>query len=422
MKRLGILFFWAVIAAAFIGPGTVTTAAKAGAEHGYQLLWALTFSTIACLLLQEMSSRSYLVTGKQLGERIRLEFPSVWLRGILAAAILLGGIAYEAGNLLGAASGIDIASETSGWSTTASILVIGVLATITLWNQNSQTIAKRLGFFVIVLGILILAVVAQQDHPVSDWVPALFRLSLPEGSGWLILGLIGTTIVPYNLFLGGSIGKGQSIKDMRLGLGIAILLGGVISMAILMAATGLEGEFSFEGLQDLVSRQVGSFGGVAIGAGLGIAGFTSAITAPWASALAVGTLFPEWNSPQRFRIIWALVLGSGILFGLSGIKPIPVIVMAQAFNGLALPLIGIILLIMMNRNMAAHQNGWLGNLAGLFVTGVTLILGMVQLTKLAASMGLFTLPETGELIPWYTGLALIGMGMLAWFSGMFRKR
>lgn len=422
MKRLGSLIFWAVIAAAFIGPGTVTTAAKAGAEHGYNLLWALTFSTIACLLLQEMSSRSYLVTGKRLGERIRLEFPSVWLRGILATAILLGGIAYEAGNLLGAASGIDIAWKTSGWSTTASIMVIGVLATITLWNQNSQAIAKRLGFFVIVLGILILTIVSQQDHPVSDWAPALVRPSLPEGSGWLILGLVGTTIVPYNLFLGGSIGKGQSIRDMRLGLGIAIVLGGMISMAILMAATGLEGEFSFEGLRDLVSGQVGSFGGMAIGAGLGIAGFTSAITAPWASALAVGTLFPAWNTPQRFRITWAMVLGSGILFGLSGIKPIPVIVMAQAFNGLALPLIGIILLIMMNRNMTTSQNGWMGNLSGLFVTGVTLILGMVQLTKLAASLGLFSLPETQDLIPWFAAGTLLGLALLSRFTEIFRKK
>ena len=50
MSRFWNVLFWSVIAAAFIGPGTVTTAASAGTSFGYSLLWALAFSTLACLL------------------------------------------------------------------------------------------------------------------------------------------------------------------------------------------------------------------------------------------------------------------------------------------------------------------------------------------------------------------------------------
>ena len=50
---LGSVLLWSVISAAFIGPGTVTTAANAGALFGTQLLWALLFSTLATILLQE---------------------------------------------------------------------------------------------------------------------------------------------------------------------------------------------------------------------------------------------------------------------------------------------------------------------------------------------------------------------------------
>ena len=52
MKRLLNVLFWSVISAAFIGPGTVTTASSAGATFGLQLAWALLFSTVACIVLQ----------------------------------------------------------------------------------------------------------------------------------------------------------------------------------------------------------------------------------------------------------------------------------------------------------------------------------------------------------------------------------
>ena len=51
-NRLANIILWSVIAAAFIGPGTVTTAGKAGATYGVSLIWALVFSTIATILLQ----------------------------------------------------------------------------------------------------------------------------------------------------------------------------------------------------------------------------------------------------------------------------------------------------------------------------------------------------------------------------------
>ncbi|MEO1384149.1 MAG: divalent metal cation transporter, partial [Bacteroidota bacterium] len=61
----------AMIAAAFIGPGTVTTASLAGASQGYVLLWAVVFSVLATLILQEMAARLGVVGKMGLGEAIR---------------------------------------------------------------------------------------------------------------------------------------------------------------------------------------------------------------------------------------------------------------------------------------------------------------------------------------------------------------
>ncbi len=66
----------ALVAAAFIGPGTVVTASLAGAEFGYALLWALMLSTVICAVLQEMASRIGVITGKGLGENIRSQMTS----------------------------------------------------------------------------------------------------------------------------------------------------------------------------------------------------------------------------------------------------------------------------------------------------------------------------------------------------------
>lgn len=409
MKRIGLILFWSVLAAAFIGPGTVTTAAKAGAAHGYTLLWALSFSTIACLLLQEMSARSYLVTGLTLGERITSLFPSRWLRAILAAAIGLGGIAYEAGNLLGAVAGVRLLFPDAGaWLSPVAVCLMVGLAAIVLLAPDSQKIAKRLGMFVVCMGIVFLAVVVMQDHDLPHILVASCWPVFPAESGWLILGLVGTTIVPYNLFLGGSIGQGQSIREMRLGLTIAIVLGGLISMAILLVASQMDSPFSFEALYQLMASEVGEWGGMAVACGLAIAGFTSAVTAPWASALAVSSLFPTTqNKQQRFRFVWIVVLAAGLLFGVSGIKPIPVIILAQALNGLALPIIAFLLLLMMNRELGNHANGLWQNAAGIVVLGVATLLSGLQLTKLVVGQLGYPLPETSTLLPYVATVVAI---------------
>lgn len=114
-NKLNNIFFWAIISAAFIGPGTITTAASAGAEFGYQLLWALLFSIIACIVLQEASARLRLATGKNLGEVLNGYFKDkkrgtavVWL---VLGAVIFGCAAYETGNILGAVAGSALVLE-----------------------------------------------------------------------------------------------------------------------------------------------------------------------------------------------------------------------------------------------------------------------------------------------------------------------
>src|SRR5690554_5266782 len=100
----------ALVAAAFIGPGTVVTASLAGANFGYALLWALVFSVIATIILQEMSARLGVVTQQGLGENIRATITLPWLRHavvvLIFAAVIIGNSVYQGGNISGARMGL----------------------------------------------------------------------------------------------------------------------------------------------------------------------------------------------------------------------------------------------------------------------------------------------------------------------------
>ena len=106
-----------VVMAAFIGPGTVTTASLAGARFGHALLWAVVFSIIATIVLQEMSARLGLAGGQGLGEALRTTFSNRLVRGLcivlVLAAIGFGNAAFQAGNVTGAAIGLETLTNVS---------------------------------------------------------------------------------------------------------------------------------------------------------------------------------------------------------------------------------------------------------------------------------------------------------------------
>ena len=101
----------ALVTAAFIGPGTITTCSLAGAQFGYALLWGLTFSVVATIILQEMSARLGIITRHGLGEALRTHFSTPASRIITAilvvSAITIGNAAFQTGNILGASIGLQ---------------------------------------------------------------------------------------------------------------------------------------------------------------------------------------------------------------------------------------------------------------------------------------------------------------------------
>jgi len=391
MKRFLLILFWSAITAAFIGPGTVTTAAKSGAGFGLSLLWALVFSTVACLALQEASARVTIATDQPLGGVIRTLFGRHRaVPGLVLSSVVLGCAAYEMGNILGAVAGLGLCLRfPTLWLT----LATGLLAGLILWAGTTRTVARILGSLVAIMGVAFLTCAIQLKPPLTALLRNSFVPTFPSGAGILVLGLVGTTVVPYNLFLGSGLARGQTLNAARLGLVVAIPLGGVISLAILVTGSVMSGEFTFAGLAETLADRLGGWTATLFALGLFAAGLSSAITAPLAAALSYRGFMghpqdERWrDTGGRYRLVWSAVLLFGLGFGLAGVPPIPAILLAQAFNGVMLPLVAVVLWISVNdRSIMGEKllSGWASNVwLGICVL-VTVLLGTTGVLRTVA--------------------------------------
>ncbi|MFN2099024.1 Nramp family divalent metal transporter [Altererythrobacter sp. MF3-039] len=395
MKRLGSIILWSAIAAAFIGPGTVTTAASAGAGFGLTLLWAVLFSVLATYVLQEAAARMSIATGHDLAATLRRRYPAgigkLLVMALVPGAILLGCAAYEAGNILGGAAGALLAIDVPREAVT---LAIGGMAAALLALGSPRRIAQAMAVLVAIMGAGFLLVALTLAPSLTGLARGLAIPAFPEGSGLIIIALIGTTVVPYNLFLGSSLAQGEDLSLTRLGLVVAIGFGGIITAAIVVVGSALADEFSFEALAQLLASELGEWARYLLALGLFAAGLSSAVTAPLAAALTARGLFGAANDPRwtvtstRFRLVWLSVLAIGLGFGLADVRPAAAIILAQAFNGLLLPLIAMFLLAAVNDRllMGDKANGPLGNLAAGIVTLVASGLGGFALWRVSAAL------------------------------------
>jgi Mn2+/Fe2+ NRAMP family transporter len=200
------------------------------------------------------------------------------------------------------------------------------------------------------------------------------------------MALIGTTVVPYNLFLHASLvsekwKERSSLKMAQKELFWSISLGGIVSMAIVITAAA-SGVVNVNTAADLAAGLEPIFGSYAtwfIAMGLFAAGISSSITAPLAAAYVV-TGCMGWKkglNSVRFKIVWAFVLLLGVIFSSLGLKPVEIIKFAQVANGLLLPVIAIFLLWIVNRKtlMGRDSNSLMRNILGLIIIAITIFLG-----------------------------------------------
>ena len=378
-----------LVAAAFIGPGTVTLCTLAGASFGFSLLWALLLSVVATIVLQEMAARLGIITGKGLADSLFLALNTPWKKVLVTflilGAIVIGNTAYEAGNIGGAVLGLEalFGNAYNPWYP----WIIALLAFILLYRGSYKFLERVFVSLVILMSIsfLLTAVITRPD--IYGILSGLFVPKIPEGGLIMVIGLIGTTVVPYNLFLHASLvkekwNKEQDLVHARRDTLISIGLGGLISMAIVIAAVAIPGN-DISGALDLAKGLEPLYGSAAkyfMAIGLFAAGVTSAITAPLAAAYVANSCF-NWQAglkDNRFRGVWMFVLILGALSLTFQFKPIEIIKFAQVTNGLLLPAVAALMLWIVNRSevLGNYTNKKWQNLVAIIILILVSILGL----------------------------------------------
>lgn len=388
-----------LVTAAFIGPGTITTCTLTGSSFGYTLLWGLVFSVMATIVLQEMTARLGIIGQKGLGEALRHQFNAPFLKVmaiiLVLSAILIGNAAYETGNILGASLGmieitnfstLEIGSfEFQVWGP-----IIGIIAFALLIMGSYKSLEKILIALVLLMSFSFITTTIIIGPKLLPILKGMFVPNLPSDGIFMLIGLIGTTVVPYNLFLHASIvqekwKKEEDLKTARADLFYSVILGGLVSMSVVItAAAAFHGKgMEIKGASDLAGQLkplLGNWAGIVMSIGLFAAGISSAITAPLAAAYATSGIL-GWKADlksARFKAVWMMILFIGIVFSAIGFSPIKAIMFAQVANGILLPVIAVYLLVIMNSKkvLADYTNNLFQNIIGGAVVCVMIGLGI----------------------------------------------
>jgi manganese transport protein len=245
---------------AYMDPGNFATNIQAGSTYGYQLLWVVLIASLVAMLFQAMSAKLGIVTGRNLAELCREQFPrrvvvGMWIASEIAA------MATDVAEFIGGALGISLLFHVS---LLCGLSITGVVtfAILHLDKRGFRPLELVIAAFVGVIGVSYLweLVVAP-----PDWHAALFHTVVPElhdrSAVMLAVGIIGATIMPHTLYLHSGLTQSRTIarndferrgllrfsnQEVVIALGFAAL----VNLAMVMMASSAFGK-SAEGISDI---------------------------------------------------------------------------------------------------------------------------------------------------------------------------
>jgi manganese transport protein len=367
-----------VAAVAYVDPGNFATNVAGGARYGYLLLWVVLVANLMAMLIQYLSAKLGIVTGRTLPELCRERFPRTLTWGLWLQAELMA-MATDVAEVIGAALGLNLLFGvplfTAGLIT--GVIAFGILALQTRGYRGFElAIAALLG--IVLVGFLYEAL------RIGPSVHASLRGLIPGLDGtssvYLAVGIIGATVMPHVIYLHSALTRGRMtpyrneaeqrhvLRFERLDVLIALAIAGVINLAMLAVAAkllhghGHQGLDTIQGAHHELGRLVG--GGAALM-------FAVALFASGASSSSVGTYagqvvmagFLDIKVPVLVRRAVTLIPALVVLA--IGVSPTGALVLSQVVLSFGIPLALIPLVILTGRRdvMGKFANGPLTSVA-----------------------------------------------------------
>lgn len=376
-----------VAALAYVDPGNVAANLSAGAEYGYLLVWALVLACLMAMLVQYLSAKLGVVSGRSLSELIREDLNGrkhrkLWRVGYAAQAVAVA-VATDLAEVVGGAIALNLLFGLPMWL--GAIIVGGIAIASLNWMR------QRGEHFFEVLMAAVLAVIAIGFLATLFWLPpdpaATLNGMIPRfadaGSVQLAAAMLGATVMPHAIYLHSALAKDRHatsgetlnrlLKVQRIDVAVALTIAAAVNVSMLLfAASGLRGSSidSIEGAYEEIGQLVGALPATVFAVGLLVSGIGSAIVGTDAGAGMVH----DFVSPRitaTVRRLVTLVPAVGVL--VAGLHATQALVQSQLVLsfGIAFALVPLAMLTSSRRVMGVHRSPpWLAALAWMVVGAV----------------------------------------------------
>jgi NRAMP (natural resistance-associated macrophage protein)-like metal ion transporter len=385
--RIRIMLFLAVLGPGFITANVdndangILTYSQAGAQFGYTLLWTMIPITLALIVVQEMCARMGVVTGKGLSDLIREEF-GLRITVIVMVLLILVNYANVIGEFVGIAGSLHLFH--------VSKFVSVPLCALLVWFLAVRGDYKQVEKIFLVASVVYIAYIFAGVLSQPDWHDALVAtVKMPPRSSWTgdyiytAIGVVGTTIAPWmQFYLQSSIvEKGVRVKDYaasRLDVIVGSIFTDVVAWFIIVACAATLFVHGMGAIQvpadaaDAMRPLAGNYAFILFAFGLFNASLFAASILPLSTAYTVceglglesGVDKSFKEAPFFYWLYGMLIAGGAItVLALPDSKLIAMVIFSQVLNGILLPVVIVLMLILINRKdlMGLHVNSRLFN-------------------------------------------------------------
>lgn len=396
----------AVVASiAYMDPGNFATNIQAGAQYGYNLLWVVLMANLVAMLFQALSAKLGIVTGRNLAEMCREQFPKpvayvMWVVSEIAA------MATDLAEFLGGAIGLSLLFGLPLiWGmVVVAIVIYGILA---FERKGFRPIELIVGAFVATIALCYLAELVLAP---IEWKAAAKAIATPriEDSRALMLavGIIGATVMPHAVFLHSSLTQSRTpprdagerrklVRISNIEVIVALSVAGATNMAMVMMASaafhaGHSDVAEIETAYHTLTPLLGGFAASVFLLSLLASGVASSVVGTMAGQVImqgfVGFAIPIWLRRLVTMAPAFVIVGMGF-------DSTQALVMSQVVLSIALPIPMIALLLFTGRRdiMGDHVNGRAVQAAAIVGAAIVLILNIVLILSAAG----VTIPGLG---------------------------
>lgn len=394
-KLLSFLGPGFLVTVGFIDPGNWATNIEGGAKFGYDLLWVITLSTVMLIVIQHMSAKLGIATGKSLAVNIRERF-SPPVSAFLGLTIVLACVATDVAELLGGAIGFKLLFGMPLWM---GALVTVFLEVFLIVSQRYHRLEKIIIGF---LGIIALCYVIEIGIVKPDWMvlaPAIVIPKINSSSIYIAMGILGAVVMPHNIFLHSNVihsrkwgispdEKKKLLSYEKIDTFSAMALGWVVnsSMIIVAAAVFFNNHVivdSIEQASATLKPLAGSLAGFLFAVALVFAGVGSSVTSSMAEVNVITGFLGKPEDPRTllYKISVFITAIPSFLIIIFSMDTFKILIFSQVALSIQLPftLIPLLLLSRDQRIMGVFRSGKGEFSAALLISAIVILLNVYLL-------------------------------------------